>query len=196
MTRVLPAVRRLRHLARAMSSPSSSLRASFDRFMQDETIDLEFVERPPSWPSSSLTGSAYRRIAVYDSSFNPPTRAHLALASASPHDHDGILILLSTLNADTKSSQSSSTFPQRLEMISRGLLPKLTDPPAAFALIRGPIFRHVGSLRLLYRRQADRCARAAQNRPSSVVIFPIIASTSSSEPIPSFAFSPQSITEA
>jgi len=60
------------------------------------------------------------RISVLDSSFNPPTLAHLALANAPPEAngaYDARLLLLSVRNADKALGQGDATYIQRLEMM-------------------------------------------------------------------------------
>lgn len=82
------------------------------------------------WPlprRHALTGLRLN-ISVLDSSFNPPTLAHLALAETSfpmrfrsiPADNDGFhakLLLLSVRNADKLLKPSDATHAQRLEMM-------------------------------------------------------------------------------
>ncbi|KAH9950012.1 Nucleotidylyl transferase [Amylocystis lapponica] len=85
------------------------------------------------WPlhSTRPANGHNLRVAVLDSSFNPPTLAHLALASApslhplSPKsdtlpgggDYDAKLLLLSVRNADKKLAPGDATYVQRLEMM-------------------------------------------------------------------------------
>ncbi|KAG6334485.1 hypothetical protein ID866_4596 [Astraeus odoratus] len=71
------------------------------------------------------------RISVLDSSFNPPTLAHLALISSrpprrsqdiadevsAPEDYDARLLLFSTHNADKSLKPGDASFVQRLEMM-------------------------------------------------------------------------------
>ena len=65
------------------------------------------------------------RISVLDSSFNPPTLAHLALARSKPPestaqtDYDARLLLLSVRNADKAPPKAGEpTYEQRLEMMT------------------------------------------------------------------------------
>ncbi|PCH42041.1 Nucleotidylyl transferase, partial [Wolfiporia cocos MD-104 SS10] len=85
--------------------------------------------RPSSLPSPRHP-STQIRIAVLDSSFNPPTRAHLALANASrppavlgdladTADYDAKLLLLSVRNADKQLRAGDASYAQRLEMMLR-----------------------------------------------------------------------------
>lgn len=80
-------------------------------------------------PVSPSAGKApdILRISVLDSSFNPPTRAHLALANLPipPHqespqatdDYDAHLLLLSVRNVDKTLKSSDASYIQRLEMM-------------------------------------------------------------------------------
>ena len=94
---------------------------------------LELVYTPHDhWPlpRSPSYGKALR-ISVLDSSFNPPTLAHLALAKAPPSPsisnedvtsgwrdaYDAGLLLLSVRNADKTLKQGDATYLQRLEMM-------------------------------------------------------------------------------
>ncbi|KAF8976808.1 hypothetical protein BDQ17DRAFT_1454716 [Cyathus striatus] len=100
------------------------------------------------------------RISVFDSSFNPPTRAHLALANApSPslssaasdatqENYDATLLLLSVRNVDKSLSHGDATYLQRLEMmrILSGDM-KQAEGNGAIAIIDEPTF--VGKQRVL-----------------------------------------------
>lgn len=75
---------------------------------QSPTLDSDFALTYPTnfkWPPPRPDGGP-TRIAILDSSFNPPTLAHRALlfstlaAAASPADFDAALLLFSTTNAD------------------------------------------------------------------------------------------------
>ncbi|KAF9578828.1 hypothetical protein BGW38_005183 [Lunasporangiospora selenospora] len=80
---------------------------------------------PDSWPfstdGSGSTGSIAAtkspiRIAVLDSSFNPPTRAHYQLLKAAANvGCDAVLLLLATNNADK--GQMGAGAVERLEMM-------------------------------------------------------------------------------
>ncbi|CAE6515005.1 unnamed protein product [Rhizoctonia solani] len=70
---------------------------------------FELVHRPSvSWPSGA-------HISVLDSSFNPPTNAHAALASQSTSNPR--LLLLSISNVDKVPKKGDATSVQRLEMM-------------------------------------------------------------------------------
>lgn len=86
-----------------------------------------------AWPSPSLPAQIEAvRISILDSSYNPPTRAHLALATQpriSPHTASATstssstepfhahLLLLSTKNADKTPGPGETGPVQRLEMM-------------------------------------------------------------------------------
>lgn len=84
-------------------------------------------------PRSTAIDSEQRpiRISVLDSSFNPPTLAHLALALANPppsssslkktaleEDYDARLLLLSVRNVDKALKLGDATWVQRIQMMS------------------------------------------------------------------------------
>ncbi|KAG2146125.1 Nucleotidylyl transferase [Suillus bovinus] len=88
------------------------------------------------WPFPRLPTHPQRkldtiRISILDSSFNPPTCAHLALANSRPPrytkpgltsstaelDYDAKLLLLSVRNADKALKPGDATYEQRLEMM-------------------------------------------------------------------------------
>lgn len=96
-------------------------------------IELVYSSHP-NWPhprpgtSHPITGRACQ-IAVLDSSFNPPTLAHLALANhprprytsldpdTPPLDYDAKLLLLSIRNADKNIKSTDATYEQRVQMM-------------------------------------------------------------------------------
>lgn len=108
---------------------------------------VELVYTPyDHWPlpsRSSLTARDSLRISVLDSSFNPPTLAHLALAKApaplfrscnntitnTDAGYDARLLLLSVRNVDKSLKPGDATYIQRLEMMY--LLAKDMDQPSA-----------------------------------------------------------------
>jgi nicotinamide-nucleotide adenylyltransferase len=114
---------------------------------------IELVHAPhPLWP---LRGSEDRnvvgnplRISILDSSFNPPTLAHLALIKSQipqewrenltdeGHGYDAKLLLLSVKNADKTLMPGDATYLQRLEMIS--LLTKSIHSDAMTSTPTGP----------------------------------------------------------
>jgi nicotinamide-nucleotide adenylyltransferase len=110
---------------------------------------------PGNLPNSRL------KLSVLDSSFNPPTRAHLALASLPPHDiastrrdFDARLLLLSVRNADKGLQSTDATYAQRLEMmirlaedVGRSSRGDTTHSNVAVAIIDEPTF--VGKAHIL-----------------------------------------------
>ncbi|KAJ3769660.1 hypothetical protein FB446DRAFT_693225 [Lentinula raphanica] len=79
-------------------------------------------------PQQSKYPKKYTRklnISVLDSSFNPPTLAHLALANTSrprttsddKEEYDAHLLLLSVRNADKSLKEGDATYAQRVEMM-------------------------------------------------------------------------------
>ena len=114
--------------------------------LQHGLSTFEFVHLPHDrWPlhrSGTVHKSPKIHVSVLDSSFNPPTLAHLALANAPlprpsispdvlrgsdplsnqeilPHDYDAKLLLLSIRNADKSLKPNDATYHQRLEMVVR-----------------------------------------------------------------------------
>ncbi|SPO21515.1 uncharacterized protein UTRI_01002_B [Ustilago trichophora] len=79
----------------------------------------------PTWPFSSSSSDSQIDIAVLDSSFNPPSRAHLALLLSDPilapskRSYDGHLLLFSTQNADKGAGKpGDASLTQRIEMMT------------------------------------------------------------------------------
>ncbi|KAF8525901.1 Nucleotidylyl transferase [Hysterangium stoloniferum] len=105
-------------------------------FARKETHFIELIYTPhvswPLLPESSLrdlNDGRYLSVSVLDSSFNPPTLAHAALAqltvpvtgsdsSSSPRgDYDACMLLFSMKNADKQLKPGDATPSQRLEMM-------------------------------------------------------------------------------
>ena len=93
--------------------------------VQQQVIPAALVytthERWPLQPTRPLPKTSLH-ISVLDSSFNPPTLAHLALANApnpfsSTLGYDAKLLLLSVRNADKIPQAGDATLPQRVEMM-------------------------------------------------------------------------------
>ena len=130
---------------------------------------VELIYTPhPRWPlphSQSIQQHPNRslRISVLDSSFNPPTLAHLALADSrrpsyrddneqnlETQDHstcgyDAKLLLLSVKNADKSLKAGDATYQQRLEMmllLSKDVIASQHEAAAnvAIAIIDKPTF--------------------------------------------------------
>ncbi|KAH9902753.1 hypothetical protein C8Q73DRAFT_671636 [Cubamyces lactineus] len=111
---------------------------SYAPFLQRIQKGLSVVElvhtSHPRWPlpshPSAFTAPTLQ-ISVLDSSFNPPTLAHLALANTLPppptdvpppssstaRDFDARLLLLSVRNADKQLKPGDATYEQRIEMM-------------------------------------------------------------------------------
>lgn len=68
----------------------------------------------PNWLPRTSTPL---RISVIDSSFNPPTTAHLALASSGSANFDAHILLLSVKNADKVAGLGETSPEMRLEMM-------------------------------------------------------------------------------
>ncbi|CDO71837.1 hypothetical protein BN946_scf184939.g61 [Trametes cinnabarina] len=96
-------------------------------------IELVHTSHPrwPLPPQPSQPPYSTFHISVLDSSFNPPTLAHLALANTLPQppaeappstssasrDFDARLLLLSVRNADKQLKPGDATYEQRIEMM-------------------------------------------------------------------------------
>jgi nicotinamide-nucleotide adenylyltransferase len=111
---------------------STALLAQLVQRVQQRASSFEFAHKAQAlWPlpnSNAASHPAPLKIAVLDSSFNPPTRAHLALATypyasasqtidTSPCHYDALLLLLSVRNADKTLKPADATYPQRVEMM-------------------------------------------------------------------------------
>jgi nicotinamide-nucleotide adenylyltransferase len=105
------------------SSPASDL---LQRVQQGvSAIELIYTSHKcwPYHPRHVSPSESLLRISVLDSSFNPPTLAHLALAnSLYPHaggarEYDAKLLLLSVRNAEKSLKPSDASYLQRLEMM-------------------------------------------------------------------------------
>ncbi|KAI8980078.1 hypothetical protein BD414DRAFT_465307 [Trametes punicea] len=113
-------------------------------------VELVHASHPrwplPSHPSPFTAPTLH--ISVLDSSFNPPTLAHLALArtfpppltdapTSAPRDFDARLLLLSVRNADKQLKPGDATYEQRIEMMVL-LAHDLARPHAAGAHLPDP----------------------------------------------------------
>ncbi|KAJ7592934.1 Nucleotidylyl transferase [Mycena floridula] len=105
-------------------------------------VDLVHCSHP-AWPLRQ--GSRHLRIGVLDSSFNPPTKAHLALVNHSL-EYEAKLLLLSVRNADKSLKPTDATYEQRSRMMVE-LVSDVKDDNVAVALIDEPGF--VGKSRIL-----------------------------------------------
>lgn len=151
-------------------SPSSSLPPGFTskalgslQRLQQGLSTLELVHTPHGhWPyrpeQFHMRKSCPLRVSVLDSSFNPPTLAHLALARSSPRgptdqavsaseiDYDARLLLLSVRNVEKSLVPGDATYVQRLEMMY--LLSLDIGNNVAVAIIDQPTF--VGKSTILH----------------------------------------------
>jgi nicotinamide-nucleotide adenylyltransferase len=109
-----------------MTLPVASAISSVIEKVQQQVVSAALVytthERWPLSPTQSPPKSPVH-IGVLDSSFNPPTLAHLALANAPnpcplASDYDAKLLLLSVRNADKLLQEGDATLSQRVEMMS------------------------------------------------------------------------------
>jgi len=120
---------------------------------------IELVHIPhPAWPlPPQATIPRPIRMAILDSSFNPPTLAHLALINASipssdniegvEADYDARLLLLSVKNADKVLKATDATYIQRLQMmcllsrhIRSSTSPNLEPANVAIGITNEPTF--------------------------------------------------------
>ncbi|KAG9124626.1 hypothetical protein FRC07_010874 [Ceratobasidium sp. 392] len=150
-----------------MAGSRSRFQDAVDRLTSGSTrFELVYTTRP-SWPQhipSNPTPSS-TRISVLDSSFNPPTLAHLALASSSPED--ARLLLLSISNADKAPKPGDATPVQRLEMMV-ALAEELAGqgPSVAVAALNEP--RFVGKSTLLLEQLSKRSAQLGDAETSTI----------------------------
>ncbi|KAL1940308.1 hypothetical protein VTO73DRAFT_9260 [Trametes versicolor] len=114
-----------------MSSSNMSYSTLLQRIHKGlSTIEIVHTSHP-RWPlpSHSATLAPAVHISVLDSSFNPPTLAHLALANTlpppptdvppegAPNEFDARLLLLSVRNADKQLKPGDAAYEQRTEMM-------------------------------------------------------------------------------
>ncbi|KAI9178924.1 Low molecular weight phosphotyrosine protein phosphatase [Blastocladiella emersonii ATCC 22665] len=97
-----------------------------------------------TWPSATAAATAKpARIAVLDSSHNPPTVAHYTLLKhaleASPESYDAVLILLATRNAD-KGHLSDSAIDHRAAMMHSVARSLNSSLPVAVATTEHALF--------------------------------------------------------
>ncbi|OCH93061.1 Nucleotidylyl transferase [Obba rivulosa] len=112
-------------------------------------------------------------VSVLDSSFNPPTLAHLALArsqpppslssDAPPADYDARLLLLSVRNADKELKPGDASYVQRLEMMclfAQDVGMEQNRPPnVAVAVINEPTFGDTPKVQLTFLTGMDTLVR-------------------------------------
>ncbi|WFD32297.1 nicotinamide-nucleotide adenylyltransferase [Malassezia sp. CBS 17886] len=111
----------LRHAQVLPAARSRALRESLEQFLSVPhagALRVVYATHPRAW-----LGADVRHMAVLDASFNPPTRAHLALASlplrvkgAVPYDAH--MLIFSVRNADKgHGQQGDASAHERLEML-------------------------------------------------------------------------------
>ncbi|KIY51111.1 hypothetical protein FISHEDRAFT_57217 [Fistulina hepatica ATCC 64428] len=121
------------------------------------------------WPFPSQVSAAQRlHISTLDSSFNPPTRAHLALLAlprpvhpagellnTTTTDYSAKLLLLSVRNADKSLKPGDATYVQRLSMMEQTATDSQLGDNAniAIAVIDEPTFVGKSTLLLEFLRQ-------------------------------------------
>ena len=131
--------------------PSAAISSAIEK-VQRQVISAALVytshERWPLPPAQAIPRTPLQ-ISVLDSSFNPPTLAHLALANAanpfSPtSSYDAKLLLLSVRNADKVIQDDDATLSQRVELMSllatRIYDNNLGSPNVAVGLVNEPTF--------------------------------------------------------
>ncbi|ETW83294.1 hypothetical protein HETIRDRAFT_409165, partial [Heterobasidion irregulare TC 32-1] len=153
------------------------------REIQHGRSQVALIHTPhTSWPLQPKSGlnlamtPSTLRISVLDSSFNPPTRAHLALASlphysqSAPSDssseYDARLLLLSVRNADKHLKLGDATHVQRMEMMLL-LAHDIRDNNTAVAIIDEPTF--VGKSTALIAFLRSHLLQLSLSPPASVV---------------------------
>jgi len=152
---------------------SSTISSAIER-VQQQVVSAALVytthERWPLSPTQALPRSPLR-ISVLDSSFNPPTLAHLALTNAPnpfppTSDYDAKLLLLSVRNADKRLQEGDATLCQRVELMSLLATRIHCDGPSsppniAVGLVNEPAFTAKSST--LHRFLDDRLAELTSN---------------------------------
>ena len=136
-----------------MAVPIASVISSAIERVQGKVIPAALVYTShEKWPlpSTQTLPRTSLHISVLDSSFNPPTLAHLALANAAnafspPSDYDAKLLLLSIRNADKTVQEGDGTLSQRVNMMyllaTRIHHDSLSSPPnVAIGLLDEPTF--------------------------------------------------------
>ncbi|KAH0833238.1 hypothetical protein J3R83DRAFT_12298 [Lanmaoa asiatica] len=162
------------------------------------SVELLYVahEHWPFRPGQTIHSRPALHISVLDSSFNPPTLAHLALAnslppspspqrfaatSASAELYDARILLLSVRNADKVLKPGDATFVQRLEMMrvlshdvrstgttDSGSESSQTSSNVAIAIIDEPTFVGKSTLLLHFLRTRLATVIGYSNSPKSI----------------------------
>lgn len=120
------------------STLSSSANALLLRVIRGSSR-FELIHTPHDhWPLPLSSPSPNLPISILDASFNPPTLAHLALATSQPPTTPNLL-LLSVRNADKSLKPTDASYLQRIEMMY--LLAQDSHPDnTAIAIIDEPTF--------------------------------------------------------
>lgn len=144
-----------------MMSTSTDLIASALSRLKAGSTRVEFIHKPHArWPypqglqlnphsspgpgpgsiTTTVSDSSLLPVAILDSSFNPPTLAHRALASlpVASSPRDARLLLLSVRNADKAPRPGDASPVQRVEMMVR----LAHEVNAAVGLVDAPAFVH------------------------------------------------------
>jgi len=139
-----------------------SIEAVIGRLRSTNEKSFELVFRShDNWPFANGSGHPVVEldkeevvISVFDSSFNPPTLAHLSIALLDRPDSttpfDAHLLLLSVTNADKKLRPTDATYVQRVEMmilLAHDMLASQPNIRVAVGIIDEPTF--VGKCRVI-----------------------------------------------
>lgn len=125
-----------------MSTPPSRFQEVIDKVTSGSSRFEIVYSTDPAWPLSSATETTVGplHISVLDSSFNPPTLAHAALASLDNASSSARLLLLSIRNSDKTLKPGDASPAQRLEMMAL-LADELSgEGPVAVGAIDEPTF--------------------------------------------------------
>lgn len=147
---------------------SMSLEDSLQRVLTNQSrLEIIYASHSlwplPAAPSPSTPIPYPLSISVLDSSFNPPTLAHLALISSAPPtlsttgDYSARLLLLSVRNADKALKAGDASYLQRMEMIRILATEDLSGTNVAVAIVDEPTF--VGKSKILLSTLQSRLER-------------------------------------
>lgn len=154
-------------------------------FSKTSPFEIIYASHPlwplPATPSPSTPIPHPLRLSVLDSSFNPPTLAHLALVSSSPPtlsitgDYSARLLLLSVRNADKALKDGDPSYLQRMEMIRLLATEDLSGVNVAVAIVDEPTF--VGKSNVLRSALRSRLERLSVESSESPVPVPNVELT-------------------
>ncbi|KAF9532473.1 hypothetical protein CPB83DRAFT_846849 [Crepidotus variabilis] len=133
MTETMTTQEHIRGALLAVRRAAPEILARLQRGLSQPPLELIYTSHPrwplPPLPSNNATRDL--RVSILDSSFNPPTKAHLALACYSrpaewassedqkiSEEYDANLLLLSVKNVDKSLKAGDATYVQRLEMMT------------------------------------------------------------------------------